>query len=181
MIYHDFTRQYNYKRHGNLDLSADSDSIEFKLLERENSAAVAKERKIVKGYSGTHGLMMRLRNFRTDVADFDLKAKTRKVEKLAIAILDKTEKEPELAYKTSKLTNVYLPTLCRTMENYLEAIKSGESKQANQKRLSDLHETLDISTAAFIKMNDNLCKSSKDESEINLKVMKEMMQKDGLI
>lgn len=64
--------------------------------------------------------MMRLRNFRTDVADFDLKAKTRKIEKLAIAILDKTEKEPELAYKTSKLTNVYLPTLCRTMENYLE-------------------------------------------------------------
>lgn len=56
-----------------------------------------------------------------------------------------------------------------------------ETKTTSDKRLDELYETIDISTIAFKNMNDSLHESTKEESEIDLKVMKEMMRKDGLM
>ena len=179
-MYHDFTQANHFDPYENVRLSADIDTLEFKILKGDPNA-FSKDRKIKLGYSEAQGLLVRLRSFRKNVPDYDLKAKTRKIEKLTMAILDGAKRNPDQAHKTSKLTSVYLPALCRTMESYLQATKSGETKTTSDKRLEELHETIDISTTAFKNMNDSLHESTKAESEIDLKVMKEMMRNDGLI
>ena len=184
-IYHDFNNDWSYRTRTVIKLKNRADSVEYELAgSRSGRNAGLKgsgARNHVTGYSKKQGYLVTIRSFCDNVPEYDLRAKARRLEGLIIDIFDIMSKRQDLRARTRKFMVVYLPTVCRTLDDYQSALTGNNTGEEMKALREKTHETLNLSITAFQNLKEDIGGADRAESEVDLEIMKTMMREEGLL
>lgn len=184
-FFHDFNNDEGYRTRKSLKLSIDINSVEYEFYDGKayfNTGNDTDEKYVKPNqYAKTQGFLVIIRNFCNAVPEYDLKAKARMLEDLLISIYDKVALNPELSTKVNKLNELYLPTICKSLDNYIDAIKKGLSGDNIENIKSNADDVLTTAIMATKKIKNDLYSGSVIDSTIDTLAMKDMMRRDGLL
>ncbi len=184
-FFHDFNYDYGYKTRKTIKLTIDSKSVEYDLYDANayKHTGNDNEKRFIQPsrYSKTQGYLTIVRNFYSAVTEYDLKAKSRMLEDLIITIYDRVSIKPELITKIIKLEEIYLPTVCRSLDNYIDVIKKDAAGNNTNEIVKIARNNLDIAIVALTNLKEELYSSAILENTIDTIVMKSMMREEGLL
>ena len=128
----------------------------------------------------TDDTLRRIRAINDTIAHPEISAKIDRIEELTGKILKLLEEKPEKAGELRSFMNYYLPQTLKILENYakLEAqgIQSGNIQEAKQK----IEGMMDKLVEGYENQLDRLFANDVLDISADLKVMEQMMEKDGL-
>ena len=128
------------------------------------------------GYSGQ---LRDIRRANDRIADPAISAKIDRLEDLAGKIFRIVEEEPAKKAKASTFLNYYLPTTQKLLDSYADfeeaGVSGGNVSQAKQ-RIAD---TMDKIVAGFERQLDQLYQSDAMEVDSDIRVMEQMLRRDG--
>lgn len=128
----------------------------------------------------TDDTLRRIRAINDAIAHPEISAKIDRIEELTGKILKLLEEKPEKAGELRSFLNYYLPQTLKILENYakLEAqgIQSGNIQEAKQK----IEGMMDKLVEGYENQLDRLFANDVLDISADLKVMEQMMEKDGL-
>lgn len=184
-IYHNFNNDWSYQTRKVLKMSNNANSVEYELFDRKANKNTGLEngetRKLVTGYSKKQGYLISIRNFCETVPDLDLRAKARRMEFIMVDIFDMMTAKPDLKSQTRKFMIVYLPTVNRIMEEYLKAVSGNTQGEDLDELRNKTHEALDLAIKSFKKLKEVMGYGNNEGTEIDLEIMKKLMQEEGLV
>lgn len=184
-FFHDFNNDEGYKTRKSLKLSIDVNSIGYEFYDGKAYFITGNndDKRYVKPskYAKVQGYLVIIRNFCDTAKEYDLKAKARMLEDALISIYDKVAQNPELTTKISKLEEVYLPVICKNLDNYVDVEKKGVVGENADHIKRNADDTLTAAVIATRKIRDDLFSTAVMDSAIDSTVMKELMRKEGLI
>lgn len=184
-FFHDFNNDEGYRTRKSLKLSIDVNSVEYEFYDDTAyfNTGNNDDKRYVKPnkYDKTQGYLVIIRNFCDTAKDYDLKAKARLLEDLLISIYDKVASKPELVTKVGKLNELYLPTICKSLDNYVDAQNKGLSGTNLEDIKSNAEDVLTTAVIATKKIKNDLYSGAVIDSTIDILAMKDMMKRDGLL
>ena len=184
-FFHDFNNDIGYKTRKTMKLSIDVHSVEYDLYDKNalhNTGNDNDDQFVTPGeYSRAQSFLTIIRIFYKTVPDYDLKAKARKLEGLIISIYDRVALKSELNSKISKLEEIYLPGICKSLDNYTDVVNKGTvGSNANDLKMVTT-KALNMAVKSTTKLKDELYSGSFVESAVDVTAIEDLMKRDGLL
>ena len=168
-FFHDFNNDEGYRTRKSLKLSIDINTVEYEFYDGKayfNTGNDTDEKYVKPNkYSKTQEYLVIIRNFCDAATEYDMKAKARMLEDLLISIYDKVALKPELVTKINKLNELYLPTICKGLDNYVDAVNKGLLGDNIESIKNNADDVLTTAVIAAKKIKNDLTKGGYSDGQ----------------
>lgn len=145
------------------------------LVPEENTQPAVKEAE--GNYSA---ILKEFRRLDDDIEDEVISAKIRTIEHLTSQIFDEVERKPEKLSNIRSLLNYYLPTTLKLLQNYADLEDQWAGGENIQTARKDIESIMDTLVQCYQMQLDKLFANEKLDISSDIKVLENMMARDGI-
>ncbi len=125
-------------------------------------------------------ILTKIRELNDEIADVEVSERIDKIEEHTRNIFDYVLNHPEAMPEIRTFMNYYLPTTLKLLESYSRIERVGVAGENMKKSKKDIEDILDMLVTGFEQQVDQLFRSESIDITSDIKVLEQMMQKDGL-
>jgi len=145
------------------------------LVPEENTQPAVKEAE-----SNYSAILQEFRRLDDDIEDEVISEKIRTIENLTSQIFDEVERKPEKLSGIRSLLNYYLPTTLKLLHNYAELEDQWAGGENIKTAKKDIERIMDTLVECYKMQLDKLFANEKLDISSDIKVLENMMARDGL-
>ncbi len=127
------------------------------------------------------GHLDRLRLLRNLIGNDIFRKQVESLENDSYHIIEFIKKYPDKSLKVSQFFLYYLPTTLRLIENYMELENQGQVGNNHIEGMKRMEGFMSELVVAYHQVLDDLCEDEVMEADIDMEVMKKMLQQDNYL
>ena len=132
------------------------------------------------GESQYQAILRQLREVNDAIPGEEMSAKIDRLEAITAKIFTAAEKDPEKLPKMRRFMDYYLPTALKLLNAYSQFDSQGGDGEVIRQSKQKIEQTMDVLVEGFEAQLDNLFADDALDVEADIRVLQNMMARDGL-